>query len=178
MVRKLSHILTALKSPDKRVKGKALELLAIHFTYLIALDFKGWILRSINSNGIEVGFVANGRHVPLSRWQVQCRNARQIDMGDIATAVGRGVSFKPNTLLSVTTGCFTQQARHYATRAMQLTNFQIILIDARDLEAIASDKEVIWSILSRETGQARIAKEQQVPSYMFGIVEGRDGRCS
>ncbi len=162
----LAQILTELESSNKHVRGRALELLAIHFTRLIDLDFKGWLLRSADSNGIEVGIVANDRQVPFNRWQIQCRNARQTDMGEIATAVGRSVSFRPNVLLSVTTGRFMQQARYYATRAMQLTNFQILLIDAQDLMAIANGKATIRSILSRETGQVKSAKELQVvPLY-------------
>jgi hypothetical protein len=105
--------------------------------------------------------VANDRRVPFNRWQIQCRNAYQTDMEDIAAAVGRSVSFKPNIVLSVTTGHFARQARYYATKAMQLTNFQILLIDAHDLKTIASDERAIKSILSRETGQARAAKELQ-----------------
>jgi len=164
--RPLSQMLADLKSSNKHVKGRALELLAICLTHLIDLDFRGWLLKSADSNGIEVGIVANGRQVPFNRWLIQCRNACQMDMEDIATAVGRSISFKPNILLSVTTGCFTRQARYYATRAMQLTNFQILLIDTRDLKTIASDEGAIKSILSRETGQARAAKELQlIPFY-------------
>ncbi len=163
----LSQILTELKSPDKHVKGRALELLAIHLAHLIDLDCKGWLLRSADSNGIEVGFVANDRQVPFNRWQIQCRNTRQVGMGDIATAVGYSVSFKPNVLLSVTTGRFTQQARSYATKAMQLTNLQILLIDTHDLNTITSGERAIKDILSRETGRARTAKELQVePIYV------------
>lgn len=118
------------------------------------------------STGIEVEIVADDRWMPFNRWQIQCRNVHQTGMEDIATAVGRSVSFKPTILLSVTTGCFTQQARDYTTRAMQLTNLQILLIDADDLRAIASDESVIKHILSRETGPARAAKELQIaPLY-------------
>lgn len=158
----LSQILTDLKSSNRYVKCKALELLAIYLSHLIDLDFRSWLLRSADSDGTEVGFVANDRQVPFNRWQIQCRNARQVDMEEIATGVGRSVSFKPNILLSVTTGRFTQQARHYVTRAMQLTNLQILLIDAHDLRAIAKDEMAVKSILSRETGQAKSAKELQV----------------
>lgn len=162
----LSQILTDLKSSNKYAKGKALELLAIYLTRLIDLDFKGWLLRSADSNSIEVGIAADDRQVPFNRWLIQCCNARQVDMGGIAAAVGRSVSFNPSIVLSVTTGRFTQQARYYTTRAMQLTNLQILLIDAHDLGAIASDESAIKHILSRETGQARTAKEMQVaPLY-------------
>jgi len=162
----LSQILANLKLPDKHVRGKALERLGIYFTRLIDLDFKGWLMRSVDSNGGEIEIVANDRSVPFNRWQIQCRNVSQTGMGDIATAVGRGISFKPNVLLSLTTGHFTQQARYYATKAMQFTNLQILLVDAPDLSTIASNSKAIKGILNRETEQARNAKEPQIaPLY-------------
>jgi site-specific DNA-methyltransferase (cytosine-N4-specific) len=162
--RPLAQILADLNSPNKHIKGKALELLAIYLTRLIDLDFKGWLLKSADLNGIEVGIVANDWRVPFNCWQIQCRNVGRTDMGDIATAVGRSISFRPNVLLSVTTGRFTQQARYYTSRAMQLTNFQILLVDACDLRAMASDEKTIESILRREVGQAQVAKASQVAS--------------
>jgi hypothetical protein len=162
----LSQVLIGLMSPDRYAKGEALELLAIRLTHSLGLDFEGWLLRSANSNGIEVEIVASDKRVPFNRWLIQCRNTHQMDMGDIATAVGRSVSLRPGIVLSVTTGHFTQQARHYATRAMQLTNLQILLLDAHDLGTIANDETAIRGILGREAGQAKSAKELQLaPLY-------------
>jgi len=56
----LAQILQDLKSPDKHVKGKALELLAIYFTRLIDLDFKGWRTRSADTGGAEVDVIVEG----------------------------------------------------------------------------------------------------------------------
>jgi hypothetical protein len=49
-VSSLSQTLTELKSPDKCAKGEALEFLAIRLSQLLDLDFKGWLLRSADSN--------------------------------------------------------------------------------------------------------------------------------
>ena len=133
---------------------------------MIDLNFEGWLLRSADSNGVEVEIMADDKRMPFNRWQIQCRNANHVDMGEIATAIGRSVSVRPTVLLSVTTGQFTQQARHYATRAMQLTNFQVLLIDTHDLQAMASGEKRIESILDRETGQVKAAKQPQLtPLY-------------
>ena len=170
--RSLSQILADLKSPGKHVKGRALELLTTYLTRLIDLDFRGWLLKSADLDGVEIGIVADDRRVPFNRWQIQCRNVSQMDMGDIATAVGRSISFKPTVLLSVTTGYFTQRARYYATRAMQLTNLQIILVEACDLRAMVSDEKTIESILRREVGQAQVAKGLQVASLYAPSYRG------
>jgi len=158
----LSQILTELESSSKQTCGKALELLTIHFIHLLDLDFEAWLLRSTESEGVEVGALANGRQMPFSRWLIQCRNTDQMDTGDIATAVGRSVAFKPTIILSVTTGCFTHQARHYASRAMQLTSLQVLLIDATDLRTIANDEMAIESMLNREMEQVSANKQLQV----------------
>jgi site-specific DNA-methyltransferase (cytosine-N4-specific) len=166
----LSQILDDLKSSNKHVKGKALEMLAIYLIHLIDLDFKGWLLRSADSNGIEVEMIADDRLVPFNRWQIQCRNASRVDMGEIATAVGRSVFFKPNVVLSVTTGSYTSQARYYATRAMQLTSLQILLMDGQDLEAMAADEKMIESIIRREAEQIKAAKQPQLTSTWVAYV--------
>jgi restriction endonuclease Mrr len=100
--------------------------------------------------------------VPFNRWQFQCRNADLVDMGEIATTIGRSVSYRPNVVLSVATGHFTPRARNYASRAMQLTSFQLVLVDGDDLRALAEDEGMIGSILERETERARIAKYPQL----------------
>jgi site-specific DNA-methyltransferase (cytosine-N4-specific) len=166
----LSQILADLRSSNKHIKGKSLELLAIYLTHLIDLDFNGWLLRSTDSKGIEVGIIAHDRHAPSNCWQIQCRNSSQVDMEEIATAVGRSVFFKPNVVLSVTTGAFTSQARYYATRVMQLTNFQILLMDAQDLEAIAADEKVIENIIRREAERVKVAKQPQLTSTWVAYV--------
>jgi site-specific DNA-methyltransferase (cytosine-N4-specific) len=163
----LADILVDLKSSNKHVKGKALELLAIYLTRLIDLDFKGWLLTSRDSNQIEVQIIAHDRHIPFSQWQIQCRNVSHVDMGEIAAAVGRSIAFKPSIVMSVTTGYFTQQARYYATKAMQLTNFHFILLDADDLKIVAGDERKIRSILNRESRLAKVSKEQQLTNCPF-----------
>jgi hypothetical protein len=160
--RSLFQILTELESPSKQTRGRALELLMIHFIRLMDLDFEAWLLRSTDSEGIEVEALANGRQMPFSRWLIQCRNTHQMDTGDIATAVGRSVPFKPTIILSVTNGYFTHQARHYASRTMQLTSLQVLLIDATDLRTIANDEMAIESMLNREMEQVSANKQLQV----------------
>jgi hypothetical protein len=169
----LSQILTDLVSPDEHVRGQSLELLAIHLMRLVDLDFKGWLLRSVDSKGIEVGVIAHDKRVLFDRWQIQCLNSKRPGMDEIATAVGRGIFFKPNVLLSMTAGNFTSQARYYAMRAMQLTSLQILLMEAQDLRAIAADKRVVANIINREVGQVEVAKQSQLDQSMYGARRSR-----
>jgi hypothetical protein len=62
----------------------------------------------------------------------------------------------------VTVGRFTQRAHHYATKAMQLTDFQVYLMNSHDLRTIASEERTLKDILRRQAWQARTAKGIQV----------------
>ena len=65
--RPLSQILADLKSDDKHVKGRALELLAIYLARLIDLEFKGWRVRSADTGGAEVDVIVEGARLIFSR---------------------------------------------------------------------------------------------------------------
>ena len=157
--RSLLEVLAGLNSAEKNVKGRALELLAIYLAHLIDLDFEDWLMRSNASNSIEVNALAYDSRIPSNRWLIQCRDASLVDMDEIATAVGRSISFKPSVILSVTTGEFTQRARYYATKAMQLANYNILLMDSHDLQTIVDSKGTITDILSREASRMKGAKQ-------------------
>ena len=47
---------------------------------------------------------------------------------------------------------------------MEMSNLQILLIDAHDLNTIADDERALDSILYRELEKARVAKESQFMS--------------
>jgi len=161
----LSQILTDLKSPNKRVKNSALELLVVYISRSIGLHLSSWLLRSADSDGIEAEAIADDNSMPFHRWQIQCRNVSRVDMDDIATAVGRSVLCQPSVVLSVTTGTFTPRARDYVDKAMQTTNFQILLMDAQDLQAITIDDKAILNVLRREIELVKAARRSRLESY-------------
>lgn len=155
----LSQILADLRLPNKHARVSALELLTVHLADLMGLDPRAWLVKGADSGGVEVGIIADHKNMPFSRWQIQCRNSKRVDMGEIAAAIGRGMFLKPNVVLSVTTGSFTSQARSYATRTAELTNLQILLMEADDLDAIAQDEKSVEGILRRETGRVEVGKQ-------------------
>jgi len=91
----LDEILNDMKSSDTHVKGRALELLAIHLGWLIDLDFKGWRTRSADTGGAEVDVILEGARLIFSRWQVQAKNTpdRNVPLGDLAKEVGLALTF-------------------------------------------------------------------------------------
>lgn len=153
--RPLSAILDDLKSPDKYAKGKALELLAIYFTRLLDLDFKGWRLRSADTGGAEVDVIVEGARLMFSRWQIQAKNTHTVRLADVAKEVGLALTFiYSNVVMLVTTGKFTEGAYKYANRVMETSNLNVILIHGSELAEIAQDPTRIIAILNYKAERA------------------------
>ena len=157
----LSQILTELKSSDKHIKGKALELLAIYFARLIDLDFKGWRLRSADTGGAEVDVIVEGARLIFSRWQIQAKNTKIVRLDDVAKEVGLSLTFiYSNVVMIVTTGDFTRDAYGYAGHVLKTCNLNVILLNGSELQRISQDPTDIVSILNSKAEQAMRVKER------------------
>ena len=157
----LSRILADLKSPDKHVKGKALELLAIYLTRLIDLDFKGWRTRSADTGGAEVDVIVEGARLIFSRWQIQAKNTKIVRLDDVAKEVGLSLTFiYSNVVMMITTGDFTRDAYNYAQHVMKTCNLNVILLNGSELERISRDPTDIVAILNSKAEQAMKVKER------------------
>ncbi len=157
----LSQILIDLRSNDKHVKGKALELLAIYFARLIDLDFKGWRIRSADTGGAEVDVIVEGARLIFSRWQIQAKNTKIVRLDDVAKEVGLSITFiYSNVVMLVTTGDFTKDAYDYAHHVMKTCNLNVILLNGTELEYISWDATNIVSVLNRKAEQAMALKER------------------
>jgi site-specific DNA-methyltransferase (cytosine-N4-specific) len=157
----LAQILTGLKSSNKHVKGKALELLAIYLTRLIDLDFKGWRTRSADTGGAEVDVIVEGARLIFSRWQIQAKNTKTVRLGDVAKEVGLSLTFVySNVVMIVTTGDFTKDAYSYAQHVMKTCNLNVILLNGSELERISRDPTDIVAVLNSKAEQAMKVKER------------------
>jgi site-specific DNA-methyltransferase (cytosine-N4-specific) len=159
--RPLSRILDDLKSSNKHVKGKALELLAIYLTRLLDLDFKGWRIRSADTGGAEVDAIVEGARLIFSRWQIQAKNTRIVRLDDVAKEVGLSLSFVySNVVTIVTTGEFTKDAYDYANHVMKTCNLNVILLNGSELGRIGQDPTDIVGILNSKAEHAMRVKER------------------
>jgi len=150
-----------LKSPDKHVKGKALELLAIYFTRLIDLDFKGWRTRSADTGGAEVDVIVEGARLIFSRWQIQAKNTKTVRLDDVAKEVGLSLTFiYSNVVMLVTTGDFTSDAYQYVDHIMKTSNLNVILLNGFELKEISQDPTRVVSLLNRKAKRAMKVKER------------------
>lgn len=159
----LEEILADMESPDTYVKGRALELLAIHLGWLLDLDFKGWRTRSADTGGAEVDVILEGARLIFSRWQVQAKNTpdSNVRLGDVAKEVGLSLTFiYSNVVMMVTTGGFTEKAYEYTNHVLSKNNLNIVLLHGAELEAISRDPTEIADILNRKAEQAMKVKHR------------------
>lgn len=161
----LSTILTDLKSSETYVKGKALELLAIYWTRLIDLEFKGWRTRSADTGGAEVDAIVEGARLIFSRWQIQAKNTKIVRLDDVAKEVGLSLTLiQSNVVMVITTGDFTSDAYRYAEHVMKTTNLNIILLNGDELRRISADPTDIVGILN---GKAERAMQLKIRNDYF-----------
>jgi len=159
--RPLAQILLDLESPDRHVKGKALELLAIYFARLIDLDFKGWRLRSADTGGAEVDAIVEGARLIFSRWQIQAKNTGSVRLDDVAKEVGLSLTFiYSNVVLIITTGNFTKDAYGYVQHIHRTSNLNVILLNGAELQRISINPTAIVDILNHKAEQAMRVKER------------------
>lgn len=159
--RPLSSILADLEATDKHTKGAALELLAIYFTRLLDLDFKGWRTRSADTGGAEVDVIVEGARLIFSRWQIQAKNTKTVRLGDVAREVGLSLTFiYSNVVMVMTTGDFTEDAYSYADHVMRTSNLNVILFNGSELETVGEDPTSVASMLNRKAGRAMQVKER------------------
>ena len=157
-----ADILTGLDSASTHQKGLALEALAFHLARLLGLQFVRWRLRSAKTNGGEVGIVMEGAHLIFSRWQIQCKNAAQASLEDIAQEVGIAQVVKANVILIVTTGRIGAAAREFAQQVMRQTNLYVALLEKRELTRLRTNPAEIAALIAIQAEGAMAIKRGQM----------------
>lgn len=170
--RSFEDVVNDLDYPDKHIKGKALELLAIWMIRLTSLRFTQWRLRSYQSTGGgEVDVLAASDRFVYSRWQIQCKNTTKVDVDVLAKEVGMTFVTGADVILIVTTGEFTRDARQYASRMMEVSRYYLILLQKDDIEAIKEDKTNIITILDRQARRVFAKKELEMNEKEINQIE-------
>ena len=136
-------------------------MLAIYFTRLIDLDFKGWRTRSADTGGAEVDVIVEGARLIFSRWQIQAKNTKTVRLDDVAKEVGLSLIFiYSNVVMLVTTGDFTSDAYQYVDHIMKTSNLNVILLNGFELKEISQDPTRVVSLLNRKAKRAMKVKER------------------
>jgi hypothetical protein len=157
-----AEILSDIRSPNRHVKGLALEALAFHLMRLLDLSYVATRLRGVETGGAEVDLVFEGIRFIFSRWQIQCKNTGMVRLDDVAKEVGLTFQLKANVVMVVSTGTIGSEARNYASHVMRTTNLDLILVDKEDLERIRTNPTWIAMVLEREARNAMQIKKLEL----------------
>lgn len=154
----LAQILEELDSPNRHVRGLALEALAFKLMRLVDLTYVATRLRGAATGGAEVDLIFEAARLVFSRWQVQCKNTTSVRLDDVAKEVGLVHMLKSNVIVVVSTGTISSEARSYARKVMADSNLAIVMIDGTDVHAIRDTPTQIVGILNREAREAMTIK--------------------
>lgn len=157
--RSFEDVISDLEHPDKHIKGKALELLAIWMIRLTSLRFTKWRKRDYQTGQGEVDVLAASDRFVYHRWQIQCKNTKRVDVEVLAKEVGMTFVTGADVVMIVTTGEFTRDALQYAYRMMEISRYYMVLIQKEDIEAIKEDRTNIIKILDRRARRVFAKKE-------------------
>lgn len=167
--RTFDDVVNELNHPDKHIKGKALELLAIWMIRLTSLRFTKWRSRE-NGKG-EVDVLAASDRFVYSRWQIQCKNTAKVDIDVLAKEIGLTFVTGADVVMVVTTGEFTRDAYQYAYRMMDVSRYYMILLQKDDIEAIKKDKTSIVEILDKKARRVFSKKELDISDEELNEIE-------
>jgi site-specific DNA-methyltransferase (cytosine-N4-specific) len=154
----MSELLDRMRSPDRDIKGKALEHFALRLLLRLGLQEIRWRHRAANAE--EIDGMAISFSPVHSRWQVQCKNTAQLDVEDAAKEVGIAVRQRSTTVLLVTTGEFTPGATNYIDDIVRRSPYTMLRFNGTDVQAIARDPGAIWELLRREALRADELRKQ------------------
>src|SRR5206468_3237751 len=93
--------------------------------------------RSAKTGGNEVDVIVEGSRLMFSRWQIQCKNARQLQTRDLAEEVGVAVILRSQVVVLVTTGRVPNTVYRHARVVNESTAFQVVIIGGDALKKIA-----------------------------------------
>lgn len=158
----LDEILSEIHSSESYIRGLALEALAFKLLRLIDMDYVATRLRGTATGGAEVDLIFQSSRLVFSRWQVQCKNTRQVSLDDVAKEVGLTHFLKSNVVVIVTTGNIGSEARKYANKIMVDSNLNVVMVDGRDIKDIIENPYCIVDVFKREAIQAMRLKELEL----------------
>jgi site-specific DNA-methyltransferase (cytosine-N4-specific) len=172
--RSFEDVVNDLDNPDKHIKGKALELLAIWMIRLTSLRFTKWRKRDYETGQGEVDVLAASDRFVYHRWQIQCKNTKRVDVEVLAKEVGMTFVTGSDVVMIVTTGEFTRDAFQYAYRMMEVSRYYMVLIQKEDIDAIKQDRTNIIKILDRRARRVFAKKELGLTDNTIDEIESED----
>jgi len=174
--RTFADLLKATETDDTDKKGRALENLAARICWKLGLQ--NIEIRKLSDYEIDVR--AEGRHPVFQKWVLQCKATRTA-LGPAPVLREYGIAKLENIpiIVFVVTAGVSGRALAVADQIMRQSNKVVIILDEKELGAIAKDEKVIWASLERQSEHAREVKmpqkEAEVVSELVGETEDASG---
>lgn len=137
----------------KDVRGRALELFALRLLHRLGLQKIRFRPRPTNAE--EIDGTAEGLAPVHTRWQVQCKNSRTLDVDHVAKEVGVAVRNSSTVILLITTGFLSEPARDFARAVIRNSAYTILRIEGPDVDRLAQDEAELPKLLVREAKRAQ-----------------------
>ncbi|MGK7886487.1 MAG: restriction endonuclease, partial [Crocosphaera sp.] len=119
----------------------------------------------------EVDVLAASDRFVYSRWQIQCKNTKKVDVDVLAKEIGITFVTGADVVMVVTTGQFTRDALQYASRMMEVSRYYMILLQKEDIESIKEDKTNIIKILDKQARRVFAKKELEMQQEEIDNIE-------
>jgi hypothetical protein len=154
-------VVAEMASPDKHIKGLALELFAVWIVRLLGLRFSKWRMRHFQSTGGgEVDVMAASDKIVYNRWQIQCKNqVSDVSVDVVAKEVGISFITKADVIMVVTTGKISKDAINYANQVTDNSRYYVVLLEGEDVDRIVADRTRIVEILNQKARRTFAKKE-------------------
>lgn len=150
LTKSLPDILIDIKSKNTYTKGIALEALAFKLLRILGLDYLATRVRADATGGNEVDLLFHSDRLVYSRWQIQCKNTKNVSIDYVAREVGLTQILYSNVIVLITTGTVSPKAKKYANHIMKNSNLNIVFIDKDDIKMIVKEPTAIVDIFDRE----------------------------
>lgn len=154
IVKPLDEIMTEINSSNTYIAGLALEALAFKLMRILDLDYVSTRLRGSETGGAEVDLIFESARLVYSRWQIQCKNTKKVNLDPVAKEVGLTHMLKSNVVVVVSTGTFTKTAIEYSESVAGSTHLNVVLIEKKDIDKIIADPSAIVDIFNEKAQQA------------------------
>jgi len=158
----VAKIAQDLDSQSKHVKGKALELLALHLIFSLDLEFVDWRKRSKDTAGAEVDILVESARLTFCRWQIQCKNAKAT-LEDVAKEVGLAYHLNSNVVLVLSTRRVSQEALAFAESIMRKSNLQVVVLHEPHLRRIVASPAEVANVLIEHSRRTMDIKRLSMP---------------
>ncbi|WP_435159841.1 hypothetical protein [Haladaptatus sp. DFWS20] len=153
------ELMEEMDSDSTYEKGTALETVAIKLGRLIGLDFVGWRVRSVETNGSEIDVVMDDVGKAFTRWQIQCKNTKsELTRDHVAREVGISRTLQTNVLLMIGRGGVSKGAELFAAQVMQSENITILFLTGEELEQLDERPDVMIHELRGQSNRVQRIK--------------------